>query len=87
VAGGFCLSGGRRAIGPKPKIGKRQAAERAFEHERERSRVLVAEAALLGWVADWKALAFAFLICSFLPAIGILTAFLPNLRERQPRVL
>ena len=40
-------------------------------------------AALLGWVADWKGLAFVFLICSFLPAIGILTAFLPNLRERQ----
>ena len=38
-------------------------------------------AALLGWVADWKGLHFAFVICSFLPAIGVLTAFLPNLRE------
>ena len=40
-------------------------------------------AAMLGWLADWKGLYFAFLICSFLPAIGILTALLPNLRERQ----
>lgn len=40
-------------------------------------------AALLGWIADWKGLTFVFLICSFLPAIGILTAFLPNLRERE----
>lgn len=37
-------------------------------------------AALLGWVADWKGMHFVFLICSFLPALGILTAFLPNLR-------
>lgn len=38
-------------------------------------------AALLGKVADWKGLEFVFLICSFLPALGILTAFLPNIRE------
>lgn len=41
-------------------------------------------AALLGWVADWKGLPFAFLICSFLPAIGILTVFLPDLHRQKP---
>ncbi len=43
-------------------------------------------AALLGWVADWKGLEFAFLICSFLPAIGILTAFLPNLHQPKSKL-
>lgn len=43
-------------------------------------------AALLGWVADWKGLAFAFLICSFLPGIGILTVFLPNLHEAKHKL-
>lgn len=38
-------------------------------------------AALLGKVADWKGLEFVFLVCSFLPALGILTAFLPDLRD------
>lgn len=38
-------------------------------------------AALLGAVADWTSIYFVFLICSFLPAIGILTVFLPNLRK------
>jgi FSR family fosmidomycin resistance protein-like MFS transporter len=37
--------------------------------------------AFLRWVADRKGLPFAFLICSFLPAIGILTVFLPNLHR------
>ncbi len=37
-------------------------------------------AALLGVLADWKGIYFVFLICSFLPAIGILTALLPNPR-------
>jgi FSR family fosmidomycin resistance protein-like MFS transporter len=41
-------------------------------------------AALLGWVADWKGLPFAFLICSFLPTIGILTVFLPDLHKLKP---
>ncbi len=38
-------------------------------------------AALLGTLADWKGIGFVFQICAFLPAIGILTVFLPNLRE------
>jgi MFS transporter, FSR family, fosmidomycin resistance protein len=41
-------------------------------------------AALLGVLADWKGISFVFQICAFLPAIGILTVFLPNLRERRP---
>jgi FSR family fosmidomycin resistance protein-like MFS transporter len=40
-------------------------------------------AALLGNLADWKGINFVFQICAFLPALGILTAFLPNLRERK----
>lgn len=38
-------------------------------------------AAALGALADWKGISFVFLICSFLPIIGVLTAFLPNPRE------
>ena len=41
-------------------------------------------AALLGALADWKGISFVFQICAFLPAIGILTVFLPNLREIRP---
>jgi FSR family fosmidomycin resistance protein-like MFS transporter len=42
-------------------------------------------AALLGTLADWKGISFVFQICAFLPAIGILTIFLPNLREHKPQ--
>ncbi len=38
-------------------------------------------AALLGGLADWKGITFVFDLCSFLPAIGILALFLPNVRE------
>lgn len=42
-------------------------------------------AALLGGLADWKGISFVFLVCSFLPTIGILTALLPNTaREPEP---
>jgi FSR family fosmidomycin resistance protein-like MFS transporter len=37
-------------------------------------------AAMLGSLADWKGIEFVFWLCSFLPVIGILTVFLPNLR-------
>jgi FSR family fosmidomycin resistance protein-like MFS transporter len=37
-------------------------------------------AAILGALADSTSIEFVFLACSFLPAIGLLTAFLPNLR-------
>ncbi len=35
-------------------------------------------AALLGMLADWKGINFVFQLCSFLPAIGLLTIFLPD---------
>lgn len=36
-------------------------------------------AAILGWLADATSIFFVYRVCSFLPAIGLLTAFLPNL--------
>jgi FSR family fosmidomycin resistance protein-like MFS transporter len=36
-------------------------------------------AAVLGWLADATSIVFVYRVCSFLPAIGLLTAFLPNL--------
>jgi FSR family fosmidomycin resistance protein-like MFS transporter len=41
-------------------------------------------AAILGEVADHTNIYFVYHICSFLPAIGILTVFLPNLRHDKP---
>jgi FSR family fosmidomycin resistance protein-like MFS transporter len=38
-------------------------------------------AATLGALADWTGIQFVFKLCSYLPALGILTALLPNLRE------
>jgi FSR family fosmidomycin resistance protein-like MFS transporter len=45
-------------------------------------------AALMGWLADITSIDFVYRICSFLPAIGLLTAFLPNLETgyRRSRV-
>jgi MFS transporter, FSR family, fosmidomycin resistance protein len=40
-------------------------------------------AALLGMLADWKSISFVFQVCAFLPAIGILAALLPDLREER----
>jgi FSR family fosmidomycin resistance protein-like MFS transporter len=36
-------------------------------------------AALLGWLADLTSIDFVYDVCSFLPAIGLLAAFLPNI--------
>ncbi len=36
-------------------------------------------AAVLGVLADWTSIQFVYRICSFLPLIGLLTAFLPDL--------
>jgi FSR family fosmidomycin resistance protein-like MFS transporter len=42
-------------------------------------------AALLGVVADYKGIDFVFSVCSFLPLLGILTVFLPDMRpSRKP---
>jgi MFS transporter, FSR family, fosmidomycin resistance protein len=38
-------------------------------------------AAVLGTLADWTGIQFVFKLCSFLPALGILTALLPNLKD------
>ena len=38
-------------------------------------------AAALGALADWRGIQFVFVLCSFLPALGALTALLPDLRE------
>jgi FSR family fosmidomycin resistance protein-like MFS transporter len=42
-------------------------------------------AALLGELADLTSVNFVYLVCSFLPAVGLLTAFLPDLE--RPRIL
>ena len=39
-------------------------------------------AAILGHLADATSIAFVYKVCSFLPAIGLLTFFLPNERPR-----
>ncbi len=40
-------------------------------------------AAVLGALADRTSVAFVYDICAFLPALGLLTAFLPDLRKRE----
>jgi len=40
-------------------------------------------AALLGQLADARGIDFVYKVCSFLPAIGLLTAFLPNLQPAR----
>jgi MFS transporter, FSR family, fosmidomycin resistance protein len=43
--------------------------------------------AALGRLADHTSINFVFLVCSFLPLIGLLTAFLPDLSKRERRSL
>ena len=40
-------------------------------------------AAALGFLADKTSLTFVYQICSYLPAIGLLTYFLPDMRKRK----
>jgi MFS transporter, FSR family, fosmidomycin resistance protein len=40
-------------------------------------------AAVLGELADHTSIRFVYQVCAFLPAIGLLTAFLPNLERRH----
>ncbi|HUZ63469.1 MAG TPA: MFS transporter [Acetobacteraceae bacterium] len=40
-------------------------------------------AAVLGWLADRTSITFVYDLCAFLPMIGLLTAFLPNLDSRR----
>jgi FSR family fosmidomycin resistance protein-like MFS transporter len=40
-------------------------------------------AAVLGQVADWKGITFVYQVCAFLPAIGLLAIFLPQIRRHK----
>lgn len=40
-------------------------------------------AAVLGVVADMKGIDFVFQVCSYLPLLGLLTVFLPNMKETR----
>ncbi len=40
-------------------------------------------AAVLGELADHTSIGFVYEVCAYLPAIGLLTAFLPSLREKH----
>jgi FSR family fosmidomycin resistance protein-like MFS transporter len=44
-------------------------------------------AAVLGILADHTSIEFVFKVCSFLPALGLVTVFLPNIggSPRRPR--
>lgn len=44
-------------------------------------------AALLGQLADHTSIGFVYKVCSFLPGIGLLTGFLPNLETGKQRVM
>lgn len=39
--------------------------------------------AVLGWLADRTSIEYIFKICAFLPLIGIITGFLPNIEHKQ----
>lgn len=40
-------------------------------------------AAVLGWLADRTSIEYVYQVCSFLPLVGLLTAFLPNTTSRN----
>jgi FSR family fosmidomycin resistance protein-like MFS transporter len=42
-------------------------------------------AAVLGWFADKTSIETVYQLCAFLPAIGLLTAFLPNIERGKRR--
>ncbi len=44
-------------------------------------------AAVLGAVADVRGIAFVYQVCAFLPAIGLLVAFLPDIRQKRLRIV
>lgn len=44
-------------------------------------------AAVLGWLADLTSIGFVYNVCAYLPAIGLLTVFLPNLHEGREQEL
>jgi MFS transporter, FSR family, fosmidomycin resistance protein len=42
-------------------------------------------AAVLGWLADQTSINFVYQVCSYLPAVGLLAAFLPNIEPPRMR--
>ncbi len=40
--------------------------------------------ALLGWLADHTSIGFVFKVCAYLPLLGLLTGFLPEIEARKP---
>jgi FSR family fosmidomycin resistance protein-like MFS transporter len=42
-------------------------------------------AAVLGWLADLTSINFVYQVCSYLPAVGLLAAFLPNIERPRLR--
>jgi FSR family fosmidomycin resistance protein-like MFS transporter len=42
-------------------------------------------AAVLGWLADLTSINFVYQVCSYLPAVGLLAAFLPNIDRPRLR--
>ena len=59
---------------------------RAVHFDHETGRILQScgiGAALLGKLADVRGIEFVYSVCSFLPLIGLLTAFLPDLRSQR----
>jgi FSR family fosmidomycin resistance protein-like MFS transporter len=42
-------------------------------------------AAVLGKVADLRGIDYVYHFCSFLPLLGLLAVFLPNLRAKDPK--
>ena len=43
-------------------------------------------AAILGWLADLTSIYFVYKVCSYLPAVGLLAAFLPNIERPRIRI-
>src|SRR5690606_9043918 len=39
--------------------------------------------AVLGWLADKTSIEYVFQVCAFLPLIGIVTGFLPNIKQER----
>jgi FSR family fosmidomycin resistance protein-like MFS transporter len=44
-------------------------------------------AAVLGWLADLTSINFVYQVCSYLPAVGLLAAFLPNIERPRLRTI
>lgn len=44
-------------------------------------------AAVLGWLADLTSINFVYLVCSYLPAVGLLAAFLPNIERPRMKTI